>query len=411
MKNICKSDFMWRAGFAATQFRSHVVYVKRIISDGLSPTLRFKPSSLLVWFALGLATTLAQEDSEQTAQAQETTTPELAAVRLAHVSPDAPRIDLLIDGRLRLRDVGFTELSEYITVPAGEHELRVQPHRAPNDPSSDTPNVQAPEPFIISETLQAGRYYTLVTSGFFDPPPSAEELGVLSLSMTEGITATVVGPRAYATTVTESTDLSELIPGMYTVTASREGFRTTRYEAQVRPNEATLLSITLQANDEGETSEPPEPVVGTPTNNGLEWGKVQLQLYDDQLDSFPPPGTAFVRVIHASPVTPPVSVVLERRRPDQTNTEQEENTQAAPSATSEPAVTGLAYPNAAGYFSVAAGTASFRLQDTESGQSITELENLDLHAGTIYTFFIVGTRDDNFVSVIPVVDAVLAGNP
>ncbi len=330
------------------------------------------------------------------AQDNQTSQPAFAAMRLAHVSPDAPQLDLLIDGRLRLPDISFTELSSYIVLPAGEHELRVQPHRAPDASDTTETDVQAPEPFIISVILEPGRYYTLVSSGFFDPPPAQDQLGSLQLTMTEGTTATISGPRAYANTATENAELSDLFPGTYTVTAGREGFKTTQYEVEVGANEAATLAITLQANSEGETSAALSPVVGSSTTNGLEWRKVQLQLYEDELNGFPPPGSALVRVIHASPITPAVSVVVARRGQD---------------AASEPIITDLTYPNEADYLAVEAGRVNFRMQDSASSQIITELENLELQAGTIYTFYIVATRSDNFVSIIPTIDAILAGQP
>lgn len=335
----------------------------------------------------------------QLARGQEATQEtELAAIRLAHFSPDAPLLDLLVDSRLRLRDLNFTEISSYLILPAGEHELRVQPHRAPNEgDETQTTNTQPPEPFIISVTLEGGRYYTVVASGYFDPPPSEQELGALTLSMTEGTTATVTGPRAYSATATQSSDLTELFPGTYSVTASREGFKTTQYEVQVRPNETAFLSIALQANSEGETSEEPAPVVNEQANTSLEWRKVQLQLYEDELTGFPPPGTAYVRVIHASPTTPSISIILARRKED--------------NEASETIISDLSYPNEAEYVAVTAGQVSFRLQDTQSSEVLTELKNLELHAGTLYTFFVVGTRNDDFVSILPTIDAVLAGEP
>lgn len=347
-------------------------------------------AALLVCFALAfLQRTDGQEATQET---------EFAAVRLAHFSPDAPLIDLLVDGRLRLQDLSFTALSSYLILPAGEHELRVQPHRAPNEgDETQTTNTQPPEPFIISVTLEPGRYYTIVASGFFDPPPSEEELGVLTLSMTEGTIATVTGPRAYSATATQSSDLTELFPGTYSVTASREGFKTTQYEVQVRPNETAFLSIALQANSEGESSEEPAPVVNEQGNTSLEWRKVQLQLYEDELAGFPPPGYVYVRLIHASPTTPSVSITLSRR-------EQEDELD-------ETIVTELSYPNEADYLSVAAGRGNFQLRDAESNEVMTELENLELHAGTIYTFFIVGTQAEDFISVVPTIDAILAGQP
>jgi hypothetical protein len=379
-----------------------------------------------LWVLLGLAR--AQRDTVQPtsepipvqADTAQGGTPELlnvAAVRLAHVSPDAPLLDLLVDGKLRFQDVNFTALSSYLVLPAGEHELRVQPHRASNNSSTEASNkIQAPEPFIISVTLEPGRYYTLVASGFFDPPPAQDELGALSLSMTEGTSASVTGPRAYATTLTESSELTELLPGTYTITASQEGFKTAQYEAEVRPNETALLSIALQASSDGETSEEAVAAVNNSmtsgnnsTTSGPEWHKVQVQLYEDELSGFPPAGSVYLRVIHASPVTPSVSVVLVRREQAESGTDKSNSGQAKD--TSEPIVTNLAYPNKVDYLSVAAGRVSLRLQDATTNQVMTELENLELRAGTIYTFFVVGTRDDNFVSLIPTLDAILAGEP
>jgi hypothetical protein len=321
---------------------------------------------------------------------QEEAPNELAALRLAHFYPDAPLFDLLVNGRLRLRDLAFTELSAYITLSAGEYELRVQPHRAPA--SGETQSVQAPEPFIMTVTLEPGRYYTLVSSGFFDPPPAQDELGALQLGMSAGTTAVVTGPRAYSSTVTEAGTLSELFPGSYSVTASREGFQTATYEVEVRANETAFVFIALQANDSGESSEEVRPT--SSSTPGPEWRKVQLQLYEDDL-TFPPPGAALVRVIHASPITPTVSVALQRR--------EQEN--------AAPLITTLSYPNEAEYLAVPTGRVNFQLLDGETTQVVTELEDLELQAGTVYTFYIVATRNDSFVSVIPTVDAVLAGQP
>jgi hypothetical protein len=321
---------------------------------------------------------------------------DVAAVRLGHFSPDAPLLDLLVDGTLHVRDIHYTELSSYLVLPAGEHELQVFPHRAPNQPSSgdslaEEISTQAPEPFITTVTLEAGKYYTLLALGYFDPPPSQDQLGALSLRLTHSATVTITGPRAYATTLNQSTDLTDLFPGVYAATASQEGFKTAQYEVEVRASETSVLSITLQANEDTETSES-APVVVEDTGASLEWRKMQLQLYEDEL-VVPPPGAVLVRVIHASPITPSVSVILEYRNEE--------------SETSELSAD-LTYPNEVDYLPVKAGRVSFRLQATATNEIITELADLELEAGTVYTFFIVGTRSDSFVAVIPSIDALLA---
>jgi hypothetical protein len=50
-----------------------------------------------------------------------------ARVRVLHASPDAPAVDVHVDGALvdALTNVPFAALSEYLTLPAGEHRVEV----------------------------------------------------------------------------------------------------------------------------------------------------------------------------------------------------------------------------------------------------------------------------------------------
>ncbi len=48
-----------------------------------------------------------------------------AMVRVIHASPDAPNVDVWVDGTMVLSDVPFTAVSEYLAVPAGEHNIQV----------------------------------------------------------------------------------------------------------------------------------------------------------------------------------------------------------------------------------------------------------------------------------------------
>jgi sirohydrochlorin ferrochelatase len=56
----------------------------------------------------------------------ETETPAGSAnVRVAHVSPNAPNVDVYVDGSAVLEDVPFGTVSEYLEVPAGEREVEI----------------------------------------------------------------------------------------------------------------------------------------------------------------------------------------------------------------------------------------------------------------------------------------------
>lgn len=51
----------------------------------------------------------------------------LAYLRVAHVSPDAPSVDVFVDGERVLADVSFGAVSDYLALSAGEHDLRISP--------------------------------------------------------------------------------------------------------------------------------------------------------------------------------------------------------------------------------------------------------------------------------------------
>jgi hypothetical protein len=54
-----------------------------------------------------------------------TPTPGNAKVRVVHASPDAPNVDVLVDDTIVLTDVAFKEFSDYLEVPAGARNFKV----------------------------------------------------------------------------------------------------------------------------------------------------------------------------------------------------------------------------------------------------------------------------------------------
>jgi hypothetical protein len=53
-----------------------------------------------------------------------------AMVRVAHFSPDAPAVDVYVDGDKVLSGVRYPTVSKYLELPAGSHDLAVRPARA-----------------------------------------------------------------------------------------------------------------------------------------------------------------------------------------------------------------------------------------------------------------------------------------
>ena len=76
-----------------------------------------------------------------------------AFVRVVHASPDAPNVDVWVDGEAVLTDVPFTAVSDYLTLPAGTYNVQVTA-TGTTDPVIDA-----------DLTLEAGTSYTVAATG------------------------------------------------------------------------------------------------------------------------------------------------------------------------------------------------------------------------------------------------------
>jgi hypothetical protein len=77
-----------------------------------------------------------------------------AMVRVVHASPDAPNVDIWVDGETVLTDVPFTAVSDYLSLPAGDYEIAVSA-------TGDTAPVIGP----LTLTFEAGTSYTIAAYG------------------------------------------------------------------------------------------------------------------------------------------------------------------------------------------------------------------------------------------------------
>jgi len=79
--------------------------------------------------------------------------PERARVRAVHASPDAPAVDILVDGAPAFVNVPFQAVSAYATLPPGSYNLKVVP-------------TGATTPVVIDAdvTLEAGQDYTVAAT-------------------------------------------------------------------------------------------------------------------------------------------------------------------------------------------------------------------------------------------------------
>jgi hypothetical protein len=79
-----------------------------------------------------------------------------AMVRAAHLIPDAPAVDVLVNGDVVLEDVPFKAVSDYLMVDAGTYTISV------NQAGTAT------ELLTIDATVEAGKAYTVAAIGTLD---------------------------------------------------------------------------------------------------------------------------------------------------------------------------------------------------------------------------------------------------
>ncbi len=78
---------------------------------------------------------------------------EMAHVRVVHASPDAPNVDVWVDGNKALTDVAFSKYSDYVALPAGAHNFKVV-----------ATGTTGPAVIDVTPTLDAGKYYTVIAA-------------------------------------------------------------------------------------------------------------------------------------------------------------------------------------------------------------------------------------------------------
>ncbi len=79
-----------------------------------------------------------------------------ANVRVLHASPDAPAVDVFVDGSEAISDLAFDEITDYVALPGGDHNIQVFPASA--DGTGD-PVIEA------DVTLNADTDYTIAAVG------------------------------------------------------------------------------------------------------------------------------------------------------------------------------------------------------------------------------------------------------
>ena len=86
----------------------------------------------------------------------ETATDEVGRVRIAHVAPNAPAVDVAVGGRGLVSQVPFDEVSTYLRLPAGERRLTITPANGDTPLIAETVTVAPDTPYTVAVTGEVG---------------------------------------------------------------------------------------------------------------------------------------------------------------------------------------------------------------------------------------------------------------
>ncbi len=120
-----------------------------------------------------------------------------ARLRVLHASPDAPAVDVYADGNKVLGDVSFGTISDYLSVPAGDHHIQVFAAGTTTGAVIDA-----------TVTLQAGTSYTVAATNALasieaqvivdDPSPASGTAQLRAVHLSADAPAVDVAPRGSA---------------------------------------------------------------------------------------------------------------------------------------------------------------------------------------------------------------------
>ena len=292
-----------------------------------------------------------------------------ARVRLVHASPDAPNVDVTVDGDPLFEDVPFGAAGT-VEVPPGDYKLEVRPA---------TPDADGDVVANFKLSVEAGTVYSAFAVGYLDPDaapadvpfaldvvvdaefeedteeePEETDLRVAHLSPdAPNVDVFVDGdPVLEGVPFRAVSEYLDLAPGTYDIEITAAGDPdTVVFDEAVELSEGAFTAAAL-----GELAEENQPF--------------SVELYEDDLSD--PGKDARIRLVHASPDAPNVDVTVD----------------------GEPLFEDVPF-GAAGAVEVPAGEYELEVRPAtpDTDGDVVATFDVDLAAGTVYSAFAVGYLD------------------
>jgi len=229
---------------------------------------------------------------------------EFSRVRVGHLSPDAPAVDVYVDNALALEDVPFRAFSNYMMVESGTRNIRVTPANSSTDVINANVTVAADENYSI---VAMG----LVGNGSLTANVYTDDLNVIGDARIRFIHAS---PDAPAVDIT-LTDGTVLFGGVeFNEAAAFIGVPANSYDLQVRA--AGTSTVVLSFGDVALSGATNYSIFATGLlGDGTLTATVAVDAPGDGSTSLNlVPATAELRVAHLSPDAPNVDVYVDGAR-------------------------------------------------------------------------------------------------
>ena len=328
-------------------------------------------TGLVTGVAPGAATITASTSGLQSAV---TVTVLASAVQVLHASPDAPKVDVFVDGTKAISNLDFGQGSGIALLPPGSHIVSVQA-QTPGSPTT----VIGP----ATLTLEAGTQYIVIAAGavsalapvIFNRPLTPV---AASQARVQVFHAAPNAPAVDVYVTAPGTDLASEMPlGSFSFngTIGPASVPAASYQIRVTPaGQKTPIVF-----DSGAISLPAgaDLLIAAEQNTGPGTAPITLAVTDaagknSQILDVSTPAT--VRVIHDTADAPAVSVY-------------------ANSDFMTPVVASLAFPDFTAYLPIFPASSVTSVQVTPAGNPGTVVINapLTLNAGTQYSVYAVGT--------------------
>lgn len=110
-----------------------------------------------------------------------------AQLRVVHASPDAPNVDVLVDGKTVLTNVAYETASNYLTVSAGSRKIEVRATGSSNDVINATVSLTRNKYYTVLAADKLANITPLVLTDDNTPPASGQiKLRLVHASPTAG---------------------------------------------------------------------------------------------------------------------------------------------------------------------------------------------------------------------------------